>query len=206
MHKNNDVEKLKNMPDEELYLQAGIGNENAFQTLLFRHYKKVWRLSFNILGDEKDSEDVVQEVFLSVWKKRALWENGAAKFSTWLYRVSINKAIDFKRKKTKTPTPMEGDKLNLLQEEISPSSDFPLPVDILLKKEASQEMNEIILSLPRTQKRVIDLFYFEEMTVPEIAQYINNTEVAVRSLLKRARKSIRETITRQKKICNYETR
>lgn len=206
MSKIKNTQKLENATDDELYQQVSKGNEYAFRLLMSRHLKKVWRLSFNILADDKDSEDVVQEVFLSVWKKSSLWEAGTAKFSTWLYRVSINKAIDFKRKKTKTPIPMASEKINFLQEETPLGTDFPLPIDILLRKEVAQEMNKIILSLPHTQKKVIHLFYFKEMTVPEIAKYINSTEIAVRSLLKRGKKSLREAIICQKKICNYETR
>ncbi len=204
MHRIDNNENPENAPDEELYQQAGRGDEAAFRCLMSRHLDKVWRLAFNILADDKDAEDVVQEVFLSVWKNSASWKSGTAQFSTWLYRVSINKAIDFKRKQGKTPLPMAAEKINLLQEESPLDIDFPLPIDILLKKEALQDVSKIILSLPQGQKKVIHLFYFEEMTVAEIARKINNTEVGVRSLLKRGKKSLREAIICQKKICNYE--
>ncbi|PCI32490.1 MAG: hypothetical protein COB54_07040 [Alphaproteobacteria bacterium] len=200
MYKINNIQNLETVADEKLYHQTSQGNEHAFRILMSRHLDKVWRLSFNILADDKDSEDVVQEVFLSVWKKSTSWQEGGAKFSTWLYRVSINKAIDFKRKKARTPIPLDADKINFIQEETSLKSDFPLPDDILLKKEAAQEISKIILSLPAKQKTVIHLFYFEEMTVPEIAKDINTTEVAVRSLLKRGKKSLREELCHQKKI------
>lgn len=83
--------------DEELALMAGAGDRSAFQTLLDRHYDRIFRLALRFSRHREDAEDIAQDVCLSLATKLHSF-SGRSKFRTWLYSVVINRVRDLKRK------------------------------------------------------------------------------------------------------------
>jgi len=82
--------------DEDLFIACSGDEPGAFRLLVERHMRMVRRLALNVLGDVHEAEDVAQEVFVAVWRARLDWRP-EARFSTWLHRVAVNKAIDRRR-------------------------------------------------------------------------------------------------------------
>ena len=99
-----DADRLR---DQDICGRLHRGDQGALRQLMDRYAPMVLRLAMNVLSDRGEAEDVVQEVFITVWKCRESWVGGGAKFSTWLYRVSINKAIDKRRSRRSRPESSE---------------------------------------------------------------------------------------------------
>ena len=75
-------------PDGELVRRVGEGDPHAVETLIARKLQRMTALAQRLLGDRTEAEDVVQELFLRVWKRAASWLPGAAKFDTWMHCVA----------------------------------------------------------------------------------------------------------------------
>jgi RNA polymerase sigma-70 factor (ECF subfamily) len=183
--------------DSELCQKLRENDENALRFLMDRHGSVILRLAMNVLSDRQEAEDVAQEVFLSVWNNRASWVEGQAKFSTWIHRVAINKAIDKRRQRRSRPESsdiiaslIESEETGLSQTEQENS---------LVQLELSEKLAGEIGRLPHTQALALRLYYFEGREVAVVADLMETTEQAVRSLLKRGRQALRARLMKQKK-------
>lgn len=186
--------------DEDLFLACREGDQLAFRVLVARHLRMVRRLALNVLGDVQEAEDAAQEAFIAAWRARERW-TPEARFSTWLHRIAVNKAIDRRRVRKAVPES---------QEVITRLADAevrgPAQADALANLERSEvavTLQQALGKLPDTQRQALTLFYFEELEVGRIADAMGCSEQAVRSLLKRGRQALKTRLQRQKKICGY---
>lgn len=161
-------------------------SQPAYQELVLRYSGKMWRLARQILQDEESAHDVVQDIFLSLWQKENVWtQQENAKFSTWLYRVTLNRAIDYKRRRKSGM--VEIDKVD-----VADKADLP---DIVMDQQAlRQTLKDVMKKIPQQQALALSLYYFSELEVPDICRRMGATENAVRSLLKRGKQSLRDML------------
>jgi len=185
------------IPDSEICQQLRDNDEGALRFLMDRHGALVLRLAMNVLSDRQEAEDVAQEVFLSVWNNRASWIEGQAKFSTWIHRVTINKAIDKRRQRRSRPE--SSDIIASLIESEESGLNQTEQENSLVQLELSEKLAGEIGRLPETQARALRLYYFDGRDVATIADLMETTEQAVRSLLKRGRQALRMRLLKQKK-------
>lgn len=187
---NNTGQDSKAVPvdelrDEDLVKAIQAGDQKAYQQLVKRYITKIWRLAMSILHNEQEAEDAVQEVFLSLLQSLDKWDpNGKAQFSTWIYRVSFNKCIDMKRARKETVPEDQA------PEKSTESGAF----EELLQNEIAGKVADLMAQLPEAQRLAILLYYYEELSVDEISAKLETTEQAVRSLLKRGRKKLKDKI------------
>lgn len=171
--------------DEELLIGIMSGSEKAYNMLANRYARKIWRLAVSILKDEQEAEDAVQDVFLSLTQNLEKWDpNGSAKFSTWIYRVAFNKCIDIKRKRKPTES----------AEELELKSGDKSAYHETLDHQISTLLSGHLGNLPDAQKTALELFYYQELSVEEIATHLDNTVQGVRSLLKRGKAALRDSM------------
>ncbi|MCK5384744.1 MAG: sigma-70 family RNA polymerase sigma factor [Alphaproteobacteria bacterium] len=173
--------------DEVLLTLIKEDNQTAYRILVDRYLGKLWRLGVNVLGNESEAEEVVQESLLTVWKNRKNWEDGSAKFSTWVYRITLNRCIDLKRRRR--PTTDTQNIEQVIACEANPAADSSM-----IRNEQNEKLLGMMDSLPENQKNALILFYYEELSIKEISDRLSTTEQGVRSLLKRGRKNLRELI------------
>ncbi len=89
---------LMETPDETLATAAAAGDRDAFAALLARHYDRIFTLSYRLLGSRSDAQDLTQDICAALPTKLQSWR-GEARFSTWLYRVTLNATHDLRRRR-----------------------------------------------------------------------------------------------------------
>ncbi len=157
-------------------------DQNAFAFLMERYKQKVRGLSYRLLYNEQGAEDAMQDVFCTVWKNREKWDvNGTAQFSTWIYRVTVNRCVDIKRKMRP--------QVNIEDVDLSHDDGADLKMGHTQMAEA---LKSLLDDLPITQALALRLYYFEEKTILEISTQMEKSELSVRSMIKRGKASLRD--------------
>jgi RNA polymerase sigma-70 factor, ECF subfamily len=189
--------------DRTLLDKAVAGDAGALEALMGRHAGRVYRLAFGITRNPADAEEVVQDVFLTVVRKGGSFE-GQAALATWMYRITMNAALNRRRGKRRElevsleehlPTYTEdghraGDRSDLL---IDWSS---TPEDRALSGESRRVLEGAIDSLPEHYRAVLILRDVEELSNEEVASIVGDSLASVKSRLHRARMALREQLTR----------
>ncbi len=172
--------------DDPLLRRIATNDEAAFRMLVSRHIDRSFALALRILGNRADAEDVVQDTFLKVWLHRGRWQEGHAKFSTWLYRVVTNRCIDF----TRQPRGEDVDELPHLADR------QPDAVTSIHRGEVNDLLEVAMKRLPDQQRVAVVLSYHENLSNSEIAEVMGTSVSAVESLLKRGRQQLRKLLRR----------
>lgn len=181
MHQEMNGEEISAVCDDTLMARVAQGDELAFNLLVERHHSKLKAVAWRVLFNDQAAEDAVQEALCALWQSRDKWEiGGAAKLSTWLYRVTINKCVDAKRKQRPQ---VDIDDTNM---SVNAQAD-----KIMNAKQMQKVLGDLLANLPEQQTLAMQLYYYEEKDIPEIAAEMDNTEDGVRSLIKRAKTSLR---------------
>ena len=170
--------------DEALVAQNASGNAGAFRLLMARHMGRTIRLAESILGGTSDADDVAQEAFVRVWKGASSFDPAIARFTTWLYRIVVNLAIDRSRRPSGDPVEAAADI----------AADEPGALAGLIAKEEQAAITEGISRLPERQRAAIALFHFEGLSGREAAAAMEVSEKAFESLLVRARATLKQRL------------
>ena len=179
---------------KELVLKAAKGDRAAFEELYQGTYRSVYFTCLNILKDEQEAQDITQDVYLTAFEKLDTLED-ADKFKPWLYRIAANKSI--KHLKKKKPS-LPGDE-QLQDMETEENENF-LPEEYVL----NVGKRELVLDIARkvctdAQYQSILLFYFNELSVAEIAEIMECQESNVKKRLSIARTKIKEGVLQYEK-------
>lgn len=173
-----------------LVLIAG-GDEQALAALYDRHGARAFSLALRILGDPEAAEEVVLDVFWSVWQHAGTFTPERGRFTTWLYAMIRNRAIDQLRRRRARP---------LQAPEIEPESREAAAADpavetLAEREELAQAIREAMATLPESQRRVLELAYFHGWTHREIAEYLGEPLGTVKSRLRLALRKIHDWLT-----------
>ena len=162
-------------------------DEEIFEILVRRYQEKVFRLSASILGRgvEGEAEDATQEVFV-VLLRRLKTFRGECAFSTWLYRVARNQIIDYRRRALRRPSHVSDDVLQKM-----PDSDLLTdPQGVVTAGQRRARLMSHVDRLTEPQRVVVNLHYWQEQSVAEIAELLDLKPGTVKSHLLRARQSL----------------
>lgn len=170
------------MSDEELASRALAGSRSCFEQLVIRYAKRLYHFLRPRVGNEQDTEDLVQESFLKVYLNLNRYDP-ACTFSTWLYTVASRLAISFHRKKRPTTAPLR----------MASTSDDPLMV--LTLEEETRNIWNTARELPPDQFQALWLRYVENLDTVEIGGIMKKSRVHVRVLLYRARRKLIERLS-----------
>jgi RNA polymerase sigma-70 factor (ECF subfamily) len=178
--------------DVRLMHLVGRGDTAAFEQLIERHQALVAGTVARMLGSNSDVEDIAQQVFIRVWKSAGRYVP-RAKFTTWLLKITRNLVFnELRRSKRHANLPMQPDP----QLEELPVKDAvtQTPDASLLEAELEHKIEEAILSLPESQRMALILRRYEESSYEQIAEILDLSVPAVKSLLFRARTELRERL------------
>ncbi len=182
-------------PDVQLMLRVKEGEEAAFGELVMRYQNRLISIFVHLVGDRSAAEDLAQDVFLRIYRARNGYEP-TAKFSTWVFRIAQNLASNTRRSKGRRK-----------EVQLKASESGPLgarPHEQLLKEKSAlmptRQADRVELqacvraamdTLNERQRMALLLHKFEEMSYEDIAQTMEMTPSAVKSLLSRARENLR---------------
>jgi RNA polymerase sigma-70 factor (ECF subfamily) len=178
--------------DLRLMKLIGRGDTVALEQLIERHQALVVGTVARMLGSNSDVEDIAQQVFIRVWKSASRYVP-RAKFTTWLLKITRNLVFnELRRSRRHAHVPLQADP----QAEELPVKDVVNqgPDVSLLESELQVKIEEAILSLPETQRLALVLRRYEEFSYEEIAQALDVSVPAVKSLLFRARTELRQRL------------
>jgi len=179
-----DAAAFRQSTDAGLLEAAAKGSEAAFAEIVTRHFQPVYRLAWRITGVAADAEDVAQEVFVRLWRN-PLQVREAGALRGWLMRVASNAAIDRCRRPRL-------DALEDAPEIGDPAARPDAPLD---RAQASWLVDASIAALPERQRQAVALVYFEGMSNIAAAEAMKLSVEAVESLLARARRSLRDSLS-----------
>ncbi len=177
-----EVKSIFDKTDLDLVLEFQRGRESAFDELVKRHMQKAVELVYVVVGNYEDAKDISQEAFVKVYHSLKGFQN-KSKFSTWLYRILINGAKDFLRKK-RWKRFLNWDSSESMDNFFEQVEDRdPSPRKGVLGKELDQKITEAIGKLPFKQQWVFSLRFFEGFSIQEISEATELAEGTVKATL-----------------------
>ncbi len=178
------MKKRKASPDEKFIAEAKAGNKRAFGKLIKNHQKQVLFLAFDLIGNYEDAKDLAQDVFIKSFEKIDQFQH-KAEFSTWLYRITVNLAMDIHRKRKRRTQRLLDQPFNDNHPENWNGLNHPSH-DPVVRMENRDELENCINQLSINQRTATVLKYFHHRTTKEIAEMMGCTESTVRNHIFRA--------------------
>jgi len=179
-------------------LQVRDDDATAFEELMLRYQGRVLSVLRHVVGTHEQAEDLTQEVFLRVFRARKTYTPGA-KFSTWLFTIANHLALNALRSKKRKPeyqfssAGASTGSMNTLEMSV-PENSALMPARQLDSQEMRETVRQAVETLGESQKMAVMLNKFEGMNYADIAQVMQLTPQAVKSLLCRARINLREIL------------
>ena len=169
--------------------QAKKGDADAFAFLVETYETSVYRLALRMCGNAHDAEEVAQEAFVAAWKGMPAFR-GESKFSSWLYQLTTNAAIDFLRreKRHRATTPIE-DEVDLA----APGT----PQQAAEAAEVRQALQQALDTLTPEHREIFLLRQMRQLSYEEIGRLLGMEAGTVKSRLSRAKKQLREILTKK---------
>jgi RNA polymerase sigma-70 factor (ECF subfamily) len=169
--------------DELLIGRIARGDRLAMQVLFARHHVRIYRFVLRLLRDEMAAEDVISEVFLDVWRQASRFE-GRSAVSTWLIAIARFKALSTLRKRREEG--LDEETMEAIEE---PSDNPALAIE---KIDKGEKLRQCLAALTREHREVIDLVYYHEKSVEEVAQIVGIPENTVKTRMFYARRKLGE--------------
>lgn len=182
------------MNQPELIVQLQQGDEQAFKKLVDEWQDMVYNTALGIVQNSDDADDITQDVFVQVYQSVSSFK-GESKFSTWLYRIVISKALDHvKKKKRKKRFAFVLSLFGSIKEEELHAVEFNHPGVVLENKERAAELFKALRQLPDNQRIAYTLHKLEAQQHHEIAAIMDTSVTAVESLIARAKINLRKIL------------
>lgn len=173
--------------DRDLIARIAKRDSAALRALYMSHNVRIYRFVLHLARNETLAEDVVSETFMKVWRKASSFE-GNSRVSTWLLTIARNEAISVLRRKTEAPL---DEKAAAEQEDESDTQEV-----VTAKKDKSAIMRACIDKLSDAHREIIDLVYYQDRSVAEIAHILDIPENTVKTRMFHARKQLSEHFRR----------
>jgi RNA polymerase sigma-70 factor (ECF subfamily) len=191
-----DPQTLKGMDDAQVMLRVRDGDDAAFDYLVQRYRRPMISFMFRMVHNAAIAEELSQEVFLRIYRSRASY-SADAKFTTWLYRIATNLAVNHARD-NKHERPEEKTSLDETDEETGLSMDLadgrPNIEQEILRSERLRAIRKHVEALPERQRLAVMMHKYQELDYRQIAEVLHLSESATKSLLFRAYETLRESL------------
>ncbi len=159
-------------------------DREAFTRLLDRHLAGLQKFLIRMTGNGADADEVAQEAFLRIWTRADSWQSDRVRFTTWLFRIARNLAIDRHRRRRETND-------EDLEQIVDETPDTAHTIDAERRRKM---MQNAIAQLPERQRTALVLCHFDGMSNPDAAAVLDVSVDALESLLSRARRSLKTAL------------
>ncbi|HZR57397.1 MAG TPA: sigma-70 family RNA polymerase sigma factor [Terriglobales bacterium] len=179
--------------DADIMLRVKAGDDSAFEYLVQKYRRQMVSFMYRMSHNSAVAEDLAQEVFLRVYRSRANYE-ASAKFTTWLYRIATNLAVNHARD-TRHERPENTVNLDQPDSETGQTPDVPdssmTVEEAILRRERLAAIRQKVQALPERQKTAVLMHKYQQMDYKQIAEVLKLSESATKSLLFRAYETLR---------------
>ena len=184
------------LSDAEIMLQVKAGDDSAFEFLVQKYRRAMVSFMFRMAHNNAAAEDLAQEVFLRVYRSRENYE-ASAKFTTWLYRIATNLAVNHARD-TRHERPENTVSLDEPDQESGHTLDLPdrtpSAEEAIVRRERVAAIRQRVQALPERQRIAVVMHKYQQMEYRQIADVLKLSESATKSLLFRAYETLREQL------------
>ncbi len=175
-----------------LISRARGGDRDAFGELVEQYRDNVYRLAYRMCGNAYDADEAAQEAFVAAWRALPNFR-GDAKFSTWLYRLTTNAAIDVMRREKRHQTVGDGE-----MKEVADDADSPQ--ETVERTEQQEAVQKALATLSEEYREVLLLRYMEELDYAEIAEVLQLPSGTVKSRINRAKAALKTALLKSGNI------
>jgi RNA polymerase sigma-70 factor, ECF subfamily len=184
------------LTDADIMLRVKAGDESAFEHLVYKYRRAMVGFMYRVAHSPTAAEDLAQEVFLRVYRSREGYE-ASAKFTTWLYRIATNLAVNYVRD-TRRERPEHQVSLDEPDEETGHTLDVadgaPTAEEEIMRRERMTAIRQRVEALPERQRLAVIMHKYQQMDYRQIADVLKLSESATKSLLFRAYETLREQL------------
>lgn len=165
---------------------------SAFETIFQDYRRMVFKTAYLMTGRKEEAEDILQEVFVSVWRSRDTFNPKKGKLTTWIYRITVNQCLSRRRKKKLAPLSLEDKSIDL--PDMKPEEQ---PEKVLVIRLEYERLMKAMNALDSKHRSVLILRYFNDLSYDEIAQVIGVPLGTVKSRISQALRSLRAQMSIQ---------
>jgi RNA polymerase sigma-70 factor (ECF subfamily) len=188
-----DAQSGEGLSDAQIMLRVRAGDDSAFEYLVQKYRRPMLSFMYRMAHNTAVAEDLAQEVFLRVYRSREKYE-ASAKFTTWLYRIASNLAVNHARD-TRHQRPENTVSLDEPEPDTGLTMDLPdtslTAEEAILKRERLAAIRQRVEALPERQKMALIMHKYQQMDYRQIADALKLSESAIKSLLFRAYETLR---------------
>lgn len=189
---NKISQKVKVAEDNSLVRLVKAGHPEIYDEIVMRYEKKLFSYIYRLVGNREEAEDILQNVFVKAYRNIKTFDI-ERKFSSWIYRIAHNEAINFLKKRNKKKF-ISWEDIVASKDKMETKSDERSPIDIWIRKESAIEVNQALEKMPEKYRKVLMLRYFSEKSYEEIGRMIGSPVNTVGTLINRAKKKLMSVI------------
>lgn len=199
MTKRKRVIRLPHTPtDEELALAVVSGRREYYKELVKRYHKKLLLYLRHLIGSGDEAEDLLQNVFVKTYENLRRFDQDR-KFSSWIYRIAHNEAVNYLKKKSRRRT-VSWEDIVSVKDKIDTADTKDSPEASRVRKELRREVRFALDRLPKKYREVIVLKYFLGKSYREMSDITGRPQNTVATLLNRAKKRLLVTLNKEGKL------
>jgi RNA polymerase sigma-70 factor (ECF subfamily) len=187
------AQSSEGLSDAQVMLRVKAGDQSAFEYLVQKYRRPMLSFMYRMAHNTAVAEDLAQEVFLRVYRSRENYE-ASAKFTTWLYRIASNLAVNHARD-TRHQRPENTVSLDEPDQETGLTMDLPdnslTAEEVIVRRERLAAIRQRVQALPERQRIAVIMHKYQQMDYHQIAEVLKLSESAIKSLLFRAYETLR---------------
>lgn len=189
---NKDFSKLS---DNEIVKLIAGRNKKIYHELVERYQTKLFSYLYRLIGNKEEAEDLLQNVFVKVYNNIKSYDT-KKKFSSWIYRIAHNEAVNFLKKRSRRKL-ISIEDVQGSKDKLEIADTRKNPIDSWISKELRKEMQEALEKLPEKYKQVLMLRYYYDKSYEEMSQELKKPVNTIGTLLNRAKKKLMEVIEKR---------